>query len=300
MNNIINFPRLSEEEIIKAALRRLEKEKKDFYDFKGTVTFDKLLGIYKQQLKKGDKKSLTEAAKTQKEDKAKAESDQPEFTFNKNLGTNGQFVADGVIEDTYNALVNFINTDVYFASTILKSKGSFTGAIAYAIHKFAPEGEKNTNNRFLKLSDYEVFKGAVNFYFKDADVRFEMKIIKPDGFEPIEVTTKDLYENPDYKAALEDAQAEKVAQEKAKELAEKKAAEKAERKKKAEAKKKAKEAEAKKIAEFKKAQQSLFGENTAETTEPDKPTKPKTVKVKPSTPKKEESKPKGEQLSLFM
>lgn len=290
MNNIIKFPRLSEEEIIKAALRRIEKEKADFYSYKGTITFDKILGIYKQALKKGEKPQTTEERNELKEK-------HPNFTFNSNLGTNGQLIADGVIEDTYNALVSFIKTDSYFAATVLKSKGSFTGAIAYAIHKFTPENEKIS--KFCKLSDYEVFKGAVNFYFKDADVHFEMKIIKPDGFKEIEVTASDLNENPDYTKALEEAQTEKVAKEKAEELKKQKAKERAEKKKKAEARKKAKEEEAKKIAEFKKAQQSIFGDEPEQSPKPK--SEPKAIKVKPTKPqKKEESEPLGEQLSLFM
>lgn len=289
MSNVINFPRLSEEKIVKAALERLEKEKKDFYSYKGTVTFDKILGIYKQALKKGEKPQSTEERTELKEE-------HPDYSFNSNLGTNGQFIADGVIEDTYNALVNFVKADSYFAATVLKSQGSFTGAIAFAIHKFANGNEKS--QRFYKLSDYEVFKGAVNFYFKDADVRFEMKIIKPEGFEEIEVTASDLNENPDYTAALEEAQAEKIAKEKAEEIKKKKAAERAEKKKKAEARKKAKEEEAKMIAKLKKAQLRLFGE-TEPTPKPK--SEQKAIKVKPTKPqKKEETEPTGEQLSLFM
>lgn len=282
MENIINFPPLSEEVVIKAALDRLAKEKEDFESFKGTQTFYKLLGIYKP---------------------GKDEEVDPSVISNSNLGSNGAFFADGVAEDVYNTLCKFVEEVPYFAAVILKSKGSFTGCLAYAIHDFiSDDSEKKGRVQYAAKSDFYVFSKAVEFYFEGSSIKFNMEIVKPDGFVDIPITAKDINEQTDYKAACEDAQAEKLAEEKRKAEEKKKSEERAKKKAEREAKKKAAEERKKQAEEFKKSQQSLFdgSEDTAPTAE-NKPATPvpKPVVIKAKKPKEEPKKDESLQLSLF-
>lgn len=284
MKNVINFPPLSEEIVVQAALERLKKEKEDFESFKGTKAFYKLLGIYKPK---------------------KDEQVEHSFTSNNNLGDKGAFFADGIAEDVYKTLCNFVEKNAYFAAVVLKSKGNFTGCLAYAIHDFISETDKKKSNctKFVSKSDFYVYSKAVEFYFSGASIEVEMKIVKPEGFINVPITAQDINEQSEYKAACDDAQAELIAVEKKKAEKKKQAEEKAKAKAEREAKKKAAEERKKKAEEFKKSQQSLFGdsENTDSVSKnkPSVPT-PKPIVVKASKEKeKTDEQNESIQLSLW-
>lgn len=280
-NKIINIPTvLSEETIIIKALERLEKEYSDFMSFKGTETFDKLLGIYKPKISKKKAKSKDELPAPEPESAVEDES----YTYNKNLKTYGQYFADGVNESVYKTLKTFICSNVYFAAAFLKSKGNYTSCLAFAIHKFIPDdvsdaSSKTVKSNFYSLSDYEVYTEAVKYYFAGSHIDLKMEVINPEGFNEITVTEEDIKENSDYLYALNLANAQLEAKKKKAEELKRAVEERKQKRKLAEEKKKKKEAEKKKADELKKSQQSLFtgGDSIIE-----KP-KAKEIKIEPKS-----------------
>ena len=219
MDNIIKMPTvLSEGTIISKALERLKKEYQDFFSFKGTEMFDKLLGIYKPKQKTQTQKD--EKGKTRTIIVEKEEVENEAFIYNSNLSTYGQYFADGVNESVYKTLKTFIKANVYFAAAFLKSKGNYTSCLAYAIHGFIPDdvsdaSAKKVRRAFYMLSDYEVYREAVRYYFGGSDIDFKMEIVNPNGFEDICVTEEDVVTNPDYIYALDLANAQLEAKKKA-------------------------------------------------------------------------------------
>lgn len=246
---------ISSKQIKDAAIARLTKEKADFESFKGTEMFSKLLGIYVEKKATKSQKSNSDVAV--KVEETKTEPVNKEYIFNANISRYAMCFAEGIYKDVFETLCSFIKQNEYFARSILKSSKSFTNCIAYAIHNIVDKDTKNIS--FASSSDYKVYQRAVEFYFDNSQIRFNMMIINPDGYTPVDITDEDLKaENPAYSEAIEIAKQELIAKEKAE--AERKAKaekEKAERKAKEQAKKE-KEAKKKAKEEAKKAQGSIL------------------------------------------
>lgn len=237
-----------------AAIARLTKEKADFESYKGTKMFSKLLGIYAE-----NKKTIKD--KCNKSEETQTETPNPEYTFNASISKWGLSFADGIYKEVYETLCSFIMQNEYFAKSILKSSKSFTNCLAYCIHNILDDNAKKSNVTRAYVSDYKIYQRAVEFYFDGSQVKFNMMLINPNGYIPVEITDEDIKaESPAYLEAIETAKQELIAQAKAEaERAEKAKKEKAER----EAKEKArKEKEKKKKAReaAKKAQGSILPE----------------------------------------
>lgn len=82
-------------------------------------------------------------------------------------GTHG-VVRDGVLS----ALKLFCQQSEDFAKVIYESEKSFDSCMKTVLH-----------NHGGCLSDIEAYRRAVCFYFENADVEFEMKILLPEGSE---------------------------------------------------------------------------------------------------------------------
>ena len=289
MNNdkVLSMPSvLSEETIKEKALERLEREYNDFLSYSGTQTFDKLLGIYKPNTKSIKKENPKKGESPYEFEEEKVEDES--YIFNKNLQSHGQYIADGVNDSVYKLLRHFIKENTYFAATFLKAKGSYTGCLAYAIHGFMPEDNSKRGN-YCCLSDYEVYKEAICYYFSGADVVFNMEIINPEGLDNIYVTEEDISVDPDYTYKLHLAELELEAKKKAEEERKAKAKKAEEERKLKEKKRLEREARKKRAEELKKAQQSIFADDTSSDKANDgsQPLpKPAEIKVTPKSSKK--------------
>ena len=73
--------------------------------------------------------------------------------------------AEVVAEPTLNALLEFCRQESEFAQAIMESSKKFSECCVSVV--------KGIGNA---VSDLEVYKKAVQFYFDGADIRFEMKI----------------------------------------------------------------------------------------------------------------------------
>lgn len=238
---------INDKKIKDAAIARLTQEKADFESFSGTKAFSKLLGIYVKPTKPTKptkkKENKVEVEVISNENTEEALSD--DCVFNSHIVQYALCFAEGVYKDVYNTLCNFIKQNTYFAVSVLKSKKSFTNCLAYAIHDIVKE--KPSNLKFAGCSDYHVYSRAVEFYFDGSKIKFNMLIVNPEGYTPVEFTDADLVpKNSDYLEALELAKQEIIADKKAK----------AERKAKAEKEKAEREAKEKKKKEREKAKKA--------------------------------------------
>lgn len=73
--------------------------------------------------------------------------------------------AEVIAEPTLNALLEFCRQEEEFAQAIMESSKNFSECCVNVV--------KGTGNA---VSDLEVYRKAVQFYFDGADIRFEMKI----------------------------------------------------------------------------------------------------------------------------
>ena len=73
--------------------------------------------------------------------------------------------AEVVAQPTLNALIEFCRQESEFAQAIIESSKTFSECCKSVV--------KGVGNA---ISDLEVYKKAVQFYFEGADIRFEMKI----------------------------------------------------------------------------------------------------------------------------
>jgi hypothetical protein len=271
---------LNSKTIKEAAIARLTKEKADFESFKGTEMFSKLLGIYEAP-EKGSSKGKKEVVTVEVE-KPETETNS-EFTFNANISRYGLCFAEGIYKEVFETLCSFCKQNEYFARSILKTNKSFTNCLAYAIHDIVKDKSED-NMSYAVASDYKIYQRAVEFYFDGSEVKFNMVIINPIGYTPIEIEEDDLKsENTAYTEAIETAKQEIIAKEKAE--AERKArAEKAKAER--EAKEKAKKEKAKKKKakeEAKKAQGTILPDVSveAESEHKPEPKKPKDISPTP-------------------
>lgn len=89
-----------------------------------------------------------------------------EFKESKGLSTKGISVGPSVVE----ALITFCKQNEEFAQAVVQSDKSVDKCIAHTVH-----------NCGSSISDIEVYRRAVEFYFSGATVRFEMVLDIGDG-----------------------------------------------------------------------------------------------------------------------